>query len=130
MSSHFRGRSAALRATLATALALVPLGLGAQGYEGLYGDVPVAAGSRGVIAEVAIDAGGGDSAAVFGPDCVGFVNAVQPDLTLTLEGPVIGLRAEAYSAVDTTLVIVAPDGTALCNDDTDTLNPAIDARPR
>ena len=126
MSSHFRGRSAALRATLATALALVPLGLGAQGYEGLYGDVPVAAGSRGVIAEVAIDAGGGDSAAVFGPDCVGFVNAVQPDLTLTLEGPVIGLRAEAYSAVDTTLVIVAPDGTALCNDDTDTLNPAIE----
>jgi len=126
MSCHSRGCGAALRAILAATLVLGPLGAGAQGYEGLYGDVPVAAGSRGVIAELAIDAGGGDDAAVFGADCVGFVNAAQPDLTLTLEGPVIGLRAEAYSAADTTLVLLAPDGTALCNDDTDTLNPAIE----
>lgn len=124
-SSRFR-RAAAVGVFLAATSTLAPLPLDAQGYEGLYGDVPVAAGSRGIIAEIAIDAGGGDSAADFGPDCVGFVNAAQPDLTLSLEGPVIGLRIEAYSGADTTLVVLAPDGTAHCNDDTDTLNPAVE----
>jgi hypothetical protein len=50
------------------------------------------------------------------PACVGFVSR-QPVLTANWEGAVESLRVFFYSDSDSTLVIQAPDGSYLCNDD-------------
>ena len=68
-------------------------------------------------------AGGGMDAASFGPSCNGFV-AEAPDYVVNYAGQQ-ALRITATSAEDTTMVVVAPDGQVLCNDDFSQLNPGL-----
>ena len=68
---------------------------------------------------------GGVSAADAGPGCVGEINQTRPDATLSLAGTEPLLAISAASSIDTTLLVVAPDGTIFCNDDAVSYNPAI-----
>jgi serine protease Do len=123
--ARFRQTSALCLATTVGAW-IVAAPVLAQTAEALYGDIAIAAGSAGPIATVPLDAGGADDASVYGAGCIGFINAAQPDLTLTLDGPVTQLRVGVRSGSDTTLLVLRPDGSAICNDDSDGLNPAVD----
>jgi len=56
--------------------------------------------------------------------CNGWI-ARRPDHVLNLEGNFGFLRIGATSSQDTTLVVRAPDGSFLCNDDTNGTNPEV-----
>jgi len=82
--------------------------------------------------EVGITLAGGVPADDAGPGCVGLITQNRPDVTLSLGGlePVLGITAT--SDHDTTLLVVAPDGSVYCNDDAANYNPAVvlnDAAP-
>ncbi|MEM6382994.1 MAG: hypothetical protein AAF739_09990 [Pseudomonadota bacterium] len=72
---------------------------------------------------ISLQAGGDFEAFELGSDCAGFI-AEAPDYVARLDAPA-GVRISARSESDTTMAIVAPDGTVFCNDDTEGLNPAI-----
>lgn len=105
-----------------------PAGHAAPDTPGLYGDVVVPSGADGLVSRLTLDAGGSDRAERFDAGCVGTVNAAQPDLTMTLETAARRIRIEARSQADTSLIVVRPDGSVVCNDDADGLNPAVDLR--
>lgn len=71
-------------------------------------------------------AGGGASARGLGPGCVGNIGP-RPDVRLHYDaGSVFPLNIYAESdEADLTLVILQPDGTWICNDDYQGLNPAV-----
>jgi len=71
-----------------------------------------------------IQAGGDIDASSLASGCNGFI-ADAPDLILDYSGdaPVL---IEGRSDADTTMVVEAPDGQILCNDDFDGLNPGIE----
>ena len=71
-----------------------------------------------------IQAGGDIDAGTVAPECNGFI-ADAPDLVLDYTGSV-ALSISATSDFDTTLMVEAPDGMILCNDDRDGLNPGLD----
>jgi hypothetical protein len=75
--------------------------------------------------EVRVEAGGELDASVLGGECVGWIDATRADVTVnyTAAGAPLAFLAESRS--DTTLVVRAPDGSWLCNDDFQGLNPGV-----
>lgn len=69
-------------------------------------------------------AGGPVAANTMSPECRGHIPA-QPSLVLNATGAFANLRILASSSADTTLVVQRADGTFLCNDDSDGLNPVV-----
>ena len=70
-----------------------------------------------------IQAGGLLDAQAFDPACGGFI-AEAPDHVITHQGDA-ALTIGAWSEQDTTIVVQAPGGVILCNDDTHELNPEV-----
>lgn len=78
-----------------------------------------------------VTAGGAVEAVDFGADCAGFINPRAPSLVFDYDnlGQNSKLGVFVDSAVDTTLVVVAPDGSVHCNDDSEFLantNPGLE----
>ncbi|MBV6657847.1 MAG: hypothetical protein KI785_08780 [Devosiaceae bacterium] len=69
-------------------------------------------------------AGGTVEASTFDLSCVGSV-ANAPDFTLDYTNGDFPLRFYVTADADTTIVVRAPDGSVLCNDDFDGLNPSV-----
>lgn len=93
---------------------------------GLFGNLQLSAGFDPDPREVLVMAGG----TVWlehelGWDCVGYVNASQPDVVLDYEAGEWPLYIYAESDEDTTLVVRAPDGEWYCNDDDRGLDPGL-----
>ena len=74
---------------------------------------------------VQVQAGGELDASVLGGDCTGWIDATRADVTLNYTSGNFPLLFLAESGADTTLAVRAPDGTWLCNDDFQGLNPGI-----
>lgn len=70
-------------------------------------------------------AGGAVDASEWSAGCAGFVSA-EPTHVLHATSRFPLLRLVVTSNVDTTLVVRRPDGTYVCNDDSEGLNPALD----
>jgi serine protease Do/protease YdgD len=71
-----------------------------------------------------VTAGGRISADRLGANCTGTI-ADAPDLRVNYTAGNFPLYIFAQSRADTTLVVNLPDGTWICNDDFDGLNPGI-----
>jgi hypothetical protein len=69
-------------------------------------------------------AGGPIAANTMSPDCRGHIPA-QPSLIIDATAAFANLRILATSTADTTLVVQRADGTFLCNDDSEGLNPIV-----
>jgi hypothetical protein len=69
-------------------------------------------------------AGGTTDASSLGADCIGNI-ASDPDHQLTLSADMQNLRIYARADEDITLVIQKPDGSYICNDDMEELNPLV-----
>ncbi|MDH5493461.1 MAG: hypothetical protein OEY14_16020, partial [Myxococcales bacterium] len=69
-------------------------------------------------------AGGSVNANTLDANCIGNVGA-ERNHVLTATAAFPSLRIMAGSQGDTTLVVQQPDGSYLCNDDTDMLNPVV-----
>lgn len=69
-------------------------------------------------------AGGATDASSLGEGCIGMIGS-DPDHQLTLAAAMSGLRIYAAADEDITLVIQKPDGSYICNDDTEELNPVV-----
>ena len=65
---------------------------------------------------MSVNAGGAVPADLLGPGCTGFVNT-EPVVTLNWTGATDFLKVFFVSNDDPTLVVLTPDGQALCNDD-------------
>jgi len=91
---------------------------------GLQADVRLAPGFMPDPHVVQGSAGGARDASTLDPSCAGWVGA-QPNHIFEATGSFPDLRVMAHSPADTTLVIQAPDGSYLCNDDAEGLNPMI-----
>jgi large exoprotein involved in heme utilization and adhesion len=90
-----------------------------------YATVDLRAGFLPDPREVRVEAGGELDAATLGGDCVGWIDATRADVTLNYTAGNFPLIFLAESRADTTLAVRAPDGTWLCNDDFQGLNPGI-----
>lgn len=93
---------------------------------GMFGNVQLSAGFDPDPHEVSVMAGG----TVWlehelGWECVGYVNAAQPDVVLEYTAGDWPLHIYAESDEDTTLVVRAPDGEWHCNDDDRGLDPGL-----
>jgi hypothetical protein len=88
-----------------------------------YGEVELSSGFDGPFS-VDLQAGGSIDASGLGEDCFGMV-AEAPDFDLYFDAGSAALDISVISDADTTLVINAPDGSWVCNDDADGLNPQI-----
>jgi hypothetical protein len=71
----------------------------------------------------------GASASDHGPDGWGQINALGPDAMIRLEADRDVVHLRATSSVDTTLVVLGPDGATFCNDDTSGFDPAVVVQP-
>lgn len=71
-------------------------------------------------------AGGLTDASSLGEGCIGSISS-DPDHALTLTAAIPNLRIFATASEDITLVIQQPDGSYICNDDTEGLNPLVTA---
>lgn len=71
-----------------------------------------------------VTAGGRINANRLGANCAGTI-ADPPDLRLNFTPGTLPLYIFAQSRADTTLVVNLPDGSWICNDDFDGLNPGI-----
>ncbi|WP_211907363.1 hypothetical protein [Pikeienuella piscinae] len=60
-----------------------------------------------------------------GQNCVGLIDQTRPDVVLTLEAPEPVLAIRATADVDTTLLVIGPDGVVSCNDDAVNYDPAL-----
>ncbi len=78
---------------------------------------------------VAVDLVGGDPASGLGAGCAGSIAASRPDVVVSLAGDEPVLHLDAAAEVDTTLVVIDPDGVVHCNDDSFGLDPAITIAP-
>lgn len=91
-----------------------------------FGQVTIAPGFMPDPHVVSGSSGGSVSATGLGGGCLGFV-AHTPDHFIQVGGAGFpSLRVMAHSSVDTTLVVYRPDGTYLCNDDSDGTNPMVE----
>lgn len=72
-------------------------------------------------------AGGIVDASSFGAGCVGHIGSAANHV-LTVTAPIPFLRIAAAANEDITLVVRRPDGTYLCNDDSDGLNPMVEGQ--
>jgi hypothetical protein len=108
-----------------TPTAEVTLTTGAETRGGEVGPPPSLIGA--IVDTAALDglAGGPRDAASFGSGCVGFI-PVAPQYQFELAAPA-RVSISASSREDATLVVVLPDGTTLCDDDTDGYNPRVTA---
>ena len=70
-------------------------------------------------------AGGVSDASTFGAGCLGHIS-LTPNHTLTVSGQIPYMRIVANAAEDITLVVRRPDGTYMCNDDTEGYNPMVE----
>ncbi|MEM9190897.1 MAG: hypothetical protein AAGF12_17055 [Myxococcota bacterium] len=68
--------------------------------------------------------GGTTDASSVSAECVGTIDST-PDHALELSAAMAGLRIFAAAEEDITLVIQKPDGSYLCNDDSDGTNPMV-----
>lgn len=95
----------------------------AMGEPGMFAELELAGGFG--EEQVAVEAGGTFPADEIDFGCFGNINAEAPDITLdfTRPGPVLNIFVR--SDADTALVVRAPDGTWLCDDDTLDLNPLV-----
>ncbi len=101
----------------------------------LLSEVPLAPQAEPTFGRLALPAEGMAEAAVTlmgrvpgdeaGPGCNGLIDQTRPDVTVTLAAPEPQMAVSAASAVDTTLIVVAPDGTVACNDDAGSYDPAV-----
>ena len=71
-------------------------------------------------------AGGLTDATSLNPSCIGRISS-DPDHALTLSAAIPNLRIFARADEDITLVVQLPDGTYLCDDDTEGYNPVVTA---
>jgi len=90
-----------------------------------YGDASLESGFSPDPYVVSLNAGGNVEAYTLGFSCNGYI-AARPDFAIDFSGESEALYISASSSVDTTLVVSAPDGSWLCNDDFFGLNPAIE----
>jgi hypothetical protein len=66
---------------------------------------------------VAVQAGGGESAASLGSGCAGFISNERADFELNYTSGKYSLGIYVVGAVDTTLIVNGPSGKWYCNDD-------------
>lgn len=90
---------------------------------GMFADLRLAGGFGEEL--VAVEAGGTFAADAIDFACFGNINAEAPDITLELVRPGAELNILVRSDADTALVVRAPDGAWLCEDDTLELNPLV-----
>ena len=84
----------------------------------LSGRIELASGFTPDPYEVGITAGGPDENPIDGPGCVGYIAASQPDLVVDYTaGTVFDLYFNVHGDADTTLLVRAPDGRWICDDD-------------
>lgn len=112
-------------------LALAALPLAAQDFEAdpLYALAELEAGFEPDPFTVDVVAGGPTPNPVEGPDCVGYIEAAQPDVALdytAAEGVDLGIGVAGDG--DTALLVRTPAGDWLCNDDADGLDPRVAVR--
>lgn len=94
--------------------------------QGMFGNVQLSAGFDPDPHEVSVMAGGTDWLEhELGWECVGYVNATQPDVVLDYAAGDWPLHIYAESDEDTTLIVRAPDGEWYCNDDDRGLDPGL-----
>ncbi len=74
---------------------------------------------------VAVVLAGQAMASRFDFSCSGAIEPSRPDVRLTLLSPEPLLYVAGRSAVDTTLLVLGPDGRIHCNDDADGFNPGL-----
>jgi hypothetical protein len=79
--------------------------------------------------EIALTLAPSADASDFTNGCAGRIDPTRPDAVIRLEAPRERVEWRASSSSDTTLVVVAPDGTQHCNDDTYDLDPAVVLQP-
>jgi hypothetical protein len=92
---------------------------------GTYGRVTLSAGFEPDPHVVTLSAGGPVDASTLGEDCTGSI-ARRPDFSLTYRPGDLPLYIAATSDADTTIVVRAPDGSYVCDDDSaGALNPAV-----
>ncbi|MFN3170204.1 MAG: hypothetical protein ACE37E_05885 [Hyphomicrobiales bacterium] len=125
MSIHRTAKSLAFHA--ASAIVLLGLATHAQAqnaqFDPTYGFINVARGFGSQ--NFSLQAGGQLQASSVGNNCNGFI-ANAPDYTIDFQGAGrVPLDISVTSSTDTTLVVVGPDGSVYCNDDSDGLNPAL-----
>lgn len=60
-----------------------------------------------------------------GPFCAGYSDVSAPDMVLTLDESLPMMSIYAESPTDLVMAVRAPDGSWLCNDDSNALNPAV-----
>lgn len=73
---------------------------------------------------ITLQAGGSTDAFAVNNDCAGFVAEV-PDYVVNYAGGRVPMHIAATSEMDTTLVVIGPNGRIYCNDDDMDLNPAV-----
>ena len=89
------------------------------GAEPTFADLNLEAGFDPDPQTIQITAGGDKDASVSpGGECVGMI-AETPDIRLTYKPDQLPLHIEVTADADTTLVVKAPNGQWICNDDTD-----------
>lgn len=100
--------------------------IAASGFNALeaptFGEITVTAGFGSQV--LALQAGGMVDAFTVNEMCAGFVADV-PDYVVNFQDAGSTLNLNVLSDVDTTLVVVGPDGTVNCNDDDVDLNPGL-----
>ncbi len=89
-----------------------------------FGTITLASGFMPDPHRVTGTSGGGIDAGPISPGCRGWI-ASRPDHVLSATTAFANLRVMVKSTSDTTLVVQKPDGTWLCNDDTDGRNPVV-----
>ncbi len=115
----------ALAATVTAALAVAPAVAQNFNLPPTFGTVNLQAGFMPDPHRTALQAGGPIRAtSALGRDCTGNI-AEAPDVRLNYSAGGFPLYIFARSSADTTLVVNLPDGSWICNDDFDGLNPGI-----
>jgi hypothetical protein len=111
-------------------------GGGGQSFAGGGDLVPGAAPAAGVHAllpdastEIPVTLSAGRPASDFSDGCYGNIDPARPDAVIRLEADEPALHLRARSIEDTTLLVIAPDGSIQCNDDTYGLDPALALSP-
>jgi hypothetical protein len=103
------------------------------GGDDLVPDAEPAAGVHALLpdgsTEIPITLSAGRSAYEFSDGCYGNIDPGRPDAVIRLEADEPALHLRARSFEDTTLIVVAPDGSVQCNDDTYGLDPALAISP-
>jgi hypothetical protein len=96
--------------------------------EGRFGRIALASGFEPDPSVIAVRAGGSMAAAELAAGCDGYIRRGEPDFALSYSSGRFVLAIWVESEADTTLVVRAPDGDWVCNDDFNEvggLNPAI-----